>query len=103
MGELDVREVLEEVEKLFENVLFRFGSWKVFVVFIDKKLVNSCDDIKEVVKLFIEKNVIIIFVIVGLEVNVDEIEELVINKEFIVVCLVFEFDIWLEIIIDKVI
>ena len=102
-GEPDVREALEEVEKLFENASPRPGSWKVLVVFIDKKPANSRDDIKEAAKPLIEKNVTIIPATVGSEVNVDEIEVLVTNKEFIAVCPVPEPDTWPEIIIDKAI
>ena len=102
-GEPDVREALEEVEKLFENASPRPGSWKVLVVFIDKKSANSRDDIKEAAKPLIEKNVTIIPATVGSEVNVDEIEVLVTNKEFIAVCPVPEPDTWPEIIIDKAI
>lgn len=102
-GEPDVREALEEVEKLFENATPRPGSWKVLVVFIDKKSANSRDDIKEAAKPLIEKNVTIIPATVGSEVNVDEIEVLVTNKEFIAVCPVPEPDTWPEIIIDKAI
>ena len=102
-GEPDVREALEEVEKLFENASPRPGSLKVLVVFIDKKSANSRDDIKEAAKPLIEKNVTIIPATVGSEVNVDEIEVLVTNKEFIAVCPVPEPDTWPEIIIDKAI
>lgn len=102
-GEPDVREALEEVEKLFENASPRPGSWKVLVVFIDMKSANSRDDIKEAAKPLIERNVTIIPATVGSEVNVDEIEVLVTNKEFIAVCPVPEPDTWPEIIIDKAI
>ena len=100
-GDPDVEKALKEAENLFDNALPRPGSRRILVIFVDKKTPNSRDDLKEAAKPMIEKNVTIVAAVVGPEVDIDEIEVIPPNKEYIAICEPLEPDTWPEIIIDK--
>ena len=100
-GDPDVEKALKEAENLFDNALPRPGSRRILVIFVDKKTPNSRDDLKEAANPMIEKTVTIVPVVVGPEVDIDEIEVIPPNKEYIAICEPLEPDTWPEIIIDK--
>lgn len=100
-GDPDVEKALKEAEKLFDNAPPRPGSRRILVIFVDKKTPNNRDDLKEAAKPMIEKNVTIVPAVVGPEVDIDEIEVIPPNKEYIAICEPVEPQTWPEIIIDK--
>lgn len=99
-GDPDVKKALEEAEQLFDNAPFRPGSRRILVIFVDKKSTNSRSDLKEASKPLIEKNVTIVPATIGPEVDIDEIEVLPANKEYIAICEPFQPETWPENIID---
>lgn len=100
-GDPDIKNVLKRAESLFENASPSPGTRKILVIFIDKKSTNSRIDIKEAAKPLIDKNVTIVPAAVGSEVDVDEIELLPPNKNYIAVCPIPEPETWPDKIIDK--
>lgn len=72
--------VLERVEKLFDIVLLRFRVKKFLVVFVGSKFWNELEMLKKVVKLFEDKNIKVILVVVGKEVDFGEFIKVVFNK-----------------------
>jgi len=100
-GEPDVVKTLKEAEKLFDNAPPRPGSRKIVVIFVDKKTANSRGDLKEAAESITEKNVTLVPVVIGPEVDIDEIEVIPTNKEYIATCEPIEPQTWPEIIIDK--
>lgn len=100
-GDPDLTKLLKEAEQLFDNAPPRPGSRRILVVFIDKKSTNSRVDIKEAAKPLINKNTTIVPAAVGPEVDVDEIEGITPNKEYIAICELPDPEKWPEIIIDK--
>lgn len=101
VGDPNIKNVLKEVESLFQNAPPRPGSRKILVIFIDKKSTNSRNDIKEATEPLFNKNVTIVPAVVGPEVDVDEIEVIVEHKAEIAVCPVPEPETWPDKIIDK--
>lgn len=99
-GDPDLKKALEEAEQLFDNAPFRPGSRRILVIFVDKKSTNSRSDLKEASKPLIEKNVTIVPATIGPEVDIDEIEVLPANKEYIAICEPFQPETWPENIID---
>ena len=100
-GDPDVEKALKEAEKLFDNASPRPGSRRIVVIFVDKKTPNSRDGLKEAAESVIEKNVTIIPAVIGPEVDIDEIEVLPTNKEYIAICEPIMPQTWPEIIMEK--
>ena len=100
-GDPDVEKALKEAEKLFDNASPRPGSRRIVVIFVDKKTPNSRGDLKKAAESGLEKNVTIIPAVIGPEVDIDEIEVLPTNKEYIAICEPMTPQTWPEIIIDK--
>lgn len=100
-GDPNITDVLQEAESLFENAPPRPVDRKVLVIFIDKKSVNSLDDIEEATKPLFEKNITIIPAVVGSAVDMVEIEVLPENRNEIAICPVPKPETWPGILIDK--
>lgn len=65
---------------MFEVVLLRLRVKKFLVVFVGSKLGNDLEMLKKILKFLEDKGVKVVVVVVGLELDFDELIKVVFNK-----------------------